>query len=417
MNHSSWSSPIDLLTATHIYFVVKMADLKFHGDITKEEFFLEWFGLFGRELGTNRAPHRDWTDNPQDFIKFIEECDTTHNDGQFCRPCWISAQPMRCIKSDTRHGFTRRIGQACAIEKLFFDFDDDTKYCPACDKYIKKEDLSRDKTNKKKGTWCPKCGCECKEKPRPEVVGREVQQFVSKTNRNVLIVKTYKGFHVYIFLRQVYPFSASKFNYAKKVYKELQEMYITEHYEFLDRRVVGDLNRFARVPLTRHEKSGQVCQILNENLKPTKVRSLDEYRTYGILPDEIELAIAIVDKKEEESREKQRKILSEMKEQLNGEGHYKPHEIRPCFQTRMDAGYMKHDQRLAWLLEIYYAGFTTPEQMLELCKKFTDYNEYISKQQIKFFFDNEGWNYKPYRCSTIKQKGWCLKSECPYYKP
>ena len=125
---------------------------KFHADLTMEKFWLDWFGPLARELGTNKYPHRNWTDNPNDLLKFIKMCAEEHEEGEHCRPCWISSQPMRYISTKR----DRLIGKACAIEKLFFDFDDDTKYCKKCDKYIKKDDFRPIKD--KKGSFCPKCG-------------------------------------------------------------------------------------------------------------------------------------------------------------------------------------------------------------------------------------------------------------------
>jgi hypothetical protein len=39
--------------------------------IKKEQFLLEFFGSFGRDLGN---PARWFTDNPNDIFSFIEEC-------------------------------------------------------------------------------------------------------------------------------------------------------------------------------------------------------------------------------------------------------------------------------------------------------------------------------------------------------
>jgi len=392
--------------------------VKFHADLTLEKFWIDWFGPLGRELGTNKFPHRNWTDNPNDLLDFAKMCASEHEKGEYCRPCWISAQPFRFIKTIEKHGYKRHVGQACAIEKLFYDFDDDTKYCKKCKKYIKKNDFRPVKD--KKGSFCPKCGTECFEKPRKDIVGKEVKQFIQNIKEHeVLIVETRKGYHVYIFLTQIFEFRRRDYTFAKEVYKLLMEQFITKEYEFMDERVIGDLMRFARVPLTAHEKTGAVCQIVDHNLKPTKVRSLDFYRTYGIRESTIENAITTVTQRRHKAIQRAEDAMKEIEESYGKNGHYLAGKIRPCFQVRMDLGEMSHAQRLAWLSEIYYAGYNTQEKMLELCRRtWKDFREQISSQQIEDFFRHERWVYKPYRCSTIKQKGWCLKDskQCPFYK-
>jgi len=355
--------------------------VEYHGSMSLEKFWIQWFGPLGRELGTNKPPHRNWTDNPNDLIDYIKMCAIEHEDDEYCRPCWITAQPFRYIKTIEKHGFQRLVGKACAIEKLFFDFDDDTKYCKKCKKYIKKDDFRQD------------------------------------IKEEVFIVETRKGYHVYIFLCQIFEFNANDFDFAKKVYKSLQERFIIGTYEFIDERIIGDINRFARVPMTAHEKNGAICQVLDRNLKPTKIRNLDFYRTYGIREGMISKTIKAVRLRIHKEHQKAEQAIKELEEGYS-EGNGFHGTIRPCFQERMDIGEMCHGQRLAWLSEVYYAGYNTEAKMLELCRKtWNDFDETISLQQIQDYFKHRRWEWKPYRCSTIKTKGWCLEDDrCPIWK-
>lgn len=393
---------------------------KFHEDMDKKKFFYQWFGLIGgRELGWNTYPHRNWTDNPEDFIKFIDACASNHENGEFCRPCWISAQPMRFVTE--KNG--RKIGSAMAIEKLFFDFDDDTKYCSKCDEYIKKDDLVKDK--KQRGTFCPKCMMVCEEKPRLEVVGEEVKVFLKKSiaicksqrhqfSPEPLVVKTRKGYHVYFFLVDVLVFSKDQFKFAKALYKDMQNTLIGGiPYEFLDERVKGDLNRFARVPLTPHEKTGKVCEILNIRLEQTKVRNIEVFRTYGIPESFVKNTIEKLKERQHKEQKQREKELEHFERKVTPRnGTYKVG-IRPCFKVRMNKGYMNHGQRLAWLAELFYNGYNTPTKMLEMCRRtFSDFDETLSMQQINDYFDKNRYYYRPYRCVTIMKKGWCLYEKC-----
>lgn len=403
--------------------------MKFHEDMDKEKFFLQWFGLIGgRELGWNTYPHRNWTDNPDDLLDFVKACESSHEDGEYCRPCWITAQPMRFVLQKGE----RKIGKAMAIEKLYFDFDDDTKYCEKCDKYIKKDNLEKGK-NKEKGSFCPHCKSSCEEQPRLDVVGEEVKEFLknsiiickSQSNKfspEPLIVRTRKGYHVYFFLVDVLVFSKGKFKFAKALYKDMQKILAEKgegEYEFLDKRVIGDLNRFARVPLTPHEKTGKICEIVDQNLKPTKVRNTAFFKTYGIPESFVKATIKKLKKRLREEHLKREEELKKFEnEAVSQNGRTFRNEIRPCFTTRMARGEMKHGQRLAWLAEIYHNGYDTPEKMLELCRKtWNDFLETKSMQQIKDYFEHKRYDYPPYRCKTIRREGWCLYDKCPLWKP
>jgi len=392
--------------------------VSFHGELNKHKFWINWFGLFGRELGTNKSPRRNWTDNPNDLVSHAMMCAEEHEEKEFCRPCWISVQPMKFIREEKKYGMTRLVGNAMAIEKLFYDFDDGWRKCPCGEEGMELEK-------------CPKCGKKLTKKyssPRLELVAVEVSRFlndVKSTCRSKrfpfdpepFIVQTRKGYHVYFWLRQVFQFNQSDFGFAKEVYKELQEMITSEEYEFLDKRVIGDLNRFARVPLTPHEKTGKICQVVGHDLLPAKIRNLEFYRVYGIPVSLVKKSIKIIKRRRRERAKEEQRRLREL-EQRGGVGNIDGKfqgKIRPCFQKRMDAGEMKHDQRLAWLFEIYYAGHKTEEAMVEQCKCFNDFKDKTSRKQVVWFLENEKYVYPPYRCKTIMGKGWCLGEECPIF--
>ncbi len=86
--------------------------------ITKEQFLLEFFGSFGRDLGN---PERWFTDNTLDMLSFIEECAENQ------LPAFMSVQPEK------------NKAQPLGIEKLFFDFD----YCKKSEKLTETETQQR----------------------------------------------------------------------------------------------------------------------------------------------------------------------------------------------------------------------------------------------------------------------------------
>jgi len=314
----------------------------------------------------------------------------------------------------------REYGKPMAIEKLFFDFDDDSKHCQGCDEYILKDNLDKGQ--------CPKCKTDCIDKPRLEIVAQEVLRFLAIVEKNCkaqkdkfnpipFIVQTYKGYHVYYFLSKVCEFSPIRYNEFKELYETLQKLLVGNRmdYQFMDSLIVGDLNRMARVPLTPHEKSGQICEILDEKLQKTKIRSPNFYRNYGIPLSFVRKAIKIMERNRTREYNQEKSIMKEMENKVkngNGNGIESGHGIRPCFLERMKRKEATHAMRLAWLPEIYYNGYNTPEKMLELCREtWSDFNEKISRDQIEYWFKHELYLYHPWKCSTIRRKNWCLGEE------
>jgi hypothetical protein len=334
--------------------------------ITKEKLWLEFFGNFGRDLGN---PQRWFTNNPNDIYQFIDNC--TENK----LPAFISVQPKK--DKNTIQG----------IEKLFFDFD----YSATNDANTEVE---------KAILW--------------EDMEKEVKFFLNhldELNIKPLVVKTCKGFHVYVFLDLVYGLGNGDNKLLKEVYKQLQMALLDGHdYKYIDWHVIGDLNRLSRIPLSIHQKTGKECIIVDNQLRPDKIRSLDFFRLYGLKEADLKAIIKriVKNKKPIDNTPKDYPI--------NSNNNFK--DIRPCFKKAMAAGEMCHDQRLALLLEIYSLGNQNLDGMVEYFKCFNDFNEDETSKQVAWFLENEvakGFT-KPYRCKTIADKGWCIGEQCPFFK-
>lgn len=367
--------------------------LKLHGNLTLEEWWLQWFGIHGRELGSNAKhsfgvhpkgwteSHRMFTNNPKIYLQFVNWCKENN------KACWITSQPMR------------EYNLPLGIEKIFFDFDYPLK---------------------KNWNMTPR---------RRELVKEQILEFLDMVDcAEPFIVATRKGYHVYIFLRRIYEFDPHNIDFAKdvfgvlgltllgmtKLYEQLDEK-DRKRWKYLDFSPLGDICRMARVPLTIHEKTGLQCLVLNKRLKPTKIRSPDFYKTYGLGEDKISEAVKIVRAYYQKriAREK-RRIESGTSDFKNGSGRFQGR-IRPCFQKRLEVGEMNHQQRLALLIEAYWSGRRTEEQLMDICRNFNDFNEMKSRQQVRWFLNRKAGQYPPYRCSTIQRLGWCLRGECPLY--
>jgi hypothetical protein len=219
--------------------------------ITKDQFLLEFFGSFGRDLGN---PERWFTDNPNDVFAFIEEC------AENKAPAFISVQPEK--------------NKACplGIEKVFFDFD-----------YCKKSDLL----------------AEAEIQERKLKLREELKYFLKQLdclNIKPLVVRTRRGYNVHVFFDSVYEVN-NELEFWKQVYKQLQLALLRDHdYRFIDYAVVGDINRMCRIPFSIHEKSGEECIVVNSNLEDDKVRSVEYFKLYGLKQKDI---LAAMDKARE----------------------------------------------------------------------------------------------------------------------
>ena len=213
----------------------------------------------------------------------------------------------------------------------------------------------------------------------------EVEFFLKKLEgRRIvpLVVKTRKGFHVYIYLDQVYQLSVDNEDLLKEVYYQLQYNFMRDKkggYKYLDKAVVGDVKRMCRIPTSIHEVSGEECilieRIVNGNPIPAKFRGIDQFRLSGLKSSDwlraIESAFRALKRREEIALKEEAARIKEAQERKESGMPEFNFEIRPCFKRRMEAGEMGHQMRLALELEAYWAGYKTRESMIDLFRCFT----------------------------------------------
>lgn len=345
--------------------------------ITKEQFWSELFGLDGRNLGN---PKQWFTENPSDMLQFIEDCIVK------CLPAFMSIQPM---KSHT---------QPLGIERIFFDFD-----C-VNETFLKELEHQEPDEAKKKAII---------EQRRIEMTN-EVKIFVQairKSNIRPLIVKTNKGYHVYIYFDYVYLIN-SNLSFWNKVYGQIQQRFLSSHnYKYADKAVLGNLRKMCRIPLSVHQKTGEECIIVDNQLRPDKIRSIKYYKLYGLKKADITLAVKKV-------REVKKSVKAEAYQRTEGKSFKFLNAIRPCFQKAIDSHEMCHAQRLALLLEAYCAGYDAQQSLIDFFRYFNDFDESKTRYQVDYFFKNtvKKGQVRPYKCKTIAEKGWCLGEECPLFR-
>lgn len=394
--------------------------MKFHGDMTIEEWWMDWFGLWGREIGSNPPfpSHRKYSDNPRELVDDIRFCEA------HTLPIWITAQPHSAY------------GVPMGIEKVFLDFDDDTRYCPECDEWYPKKDTKHiEKRSRKDNTLvCKKHRCVTIIKPRKEIIAPIVilmiKQCIISRKLTPLVIETHKGYHVYIFFQKIQSFTRTQEKYVKSVYTELIQTILLKNkkYRFLDSSCETDIRRMARVPLTIHEKMGARCRIVElkgDKLVEGKIRSINYYRSGGFKKSDFQEAGKVVIRKQEEKAEREKELLEKGIGSLitptqNGSSFHNV--IRPCFQIRADIGEMTHAMRLAFLTEAYFNGYKgetdeeSEEKLVDLFVDFSDFIESKTRYFVKYFLDHEPDVYPPYKCSTLMEKGYCIEDECSIYR-
>ena len=319
-----------------------------------EEFLKEWFGIHaGRELG---SPERFFVEKPEDLIDFVQKCRAEH------APCYMSVQP-----------YSRR-DQVYGLEKLFFDFD--------C-----KEDTSL--------AW------------------RDAATFAENLIEfyRVLPFITFsggKGYHVYVFLKNTVVFPLHRTEFVKHVYERLQRKLLKGlKFETLDQSVIGDLKRLARVPYSIHEKTEKTCHPISLQHQFIDPRSLEVYRLYGLDTGLIQDICG-----ELKLEEKLKEFLTREKKSIR---IFKTGKVRPCIQEALKQPLEDkegHLMRLAIAVEFLNKGYSV-DQVVDLFRAQGDFSERKTRYYVE---DAKRKGYKPFRCSKIRELGFCLGDSCMLQK-
>jgi len=349
--------------------------------ISESEFLLEFFGNYGRILGNPpyAGRKRYFTDNPNNIFECIEFAEKNK------LPAFISVQPF------SSYGIVK------GIEKLFLDFD----YGRASDELTEKQ-IAESK----------------------EEVDFELKRFVYKLSKRdpkltPMIIKTNKGYHVYIYLDKIYEFSDSQ-DFVKEIYKTLVDsIKCYRSVSYLDASTDEDLVRLCRIPFSIHQVSGKKCVLLKVNkdnqFEEDKIRGLDYYRKGGLKYSDVIQAVKDTIKRlkmEEEDRKKVKNMI------YTGQVSQTISQIRPCYLKALKGKEMEHGQRLALLGEAWYSGLRDVDSIANLFSNMNDFNLGLTRYYVKYFIDKQSYlEYPPYKCETIKKLGWCLESnECQIWR-
>lgn len=314
-------------------------------------FWAEWFGPEPRELGD---PKRWLAETPEDLQEFI----ASNNP-----PVFMSVN------------YYNERNRVSRISDLFFDFD-------------YKDDLSV--------AW-----------EDARIFARRLESYYDI--KSLLCFSGNKGYHLHVFLDTPIGYNLSQ-RHLKQLYERLQVMLLGRgQYPSLDMHVVGDVKRLARVPYTRHEKSGEYCQPVDVNQRPVLLMPGFKYvlREHGVTHDlVVKAASQIFDGENEKLRPK--KVHPKRPKTFdNG--------LRPCIEAVIQAGNIHtpdHKMKVAAVAEMSAHGWSA-ERIISAFSSMADFDRKTTETQVRHALKR---GYKPFKCSTIQRLGGCVGSECPYYR-
>lgn len=335
-----------------------MKFLKFLRDINYiQSFYKAWFGYHsGREVFHAGIKDRLFLNKPTQLYDYVQECELLG------LPAYMSVHPFKARD----HVF--------GLEKLFFDFD--------C-----KENLDK--------AW------------------NETRDFAAKIEKfynakPLILFSGCKGFHVYVWLWSLVEIEKKRERQAKQIYKKLQDKLLKGlKYETLDPQVIGDIKRLARVPYSKHEKTGALCLPLTIHMQPLHFfpSALEGYRNHGLGPSIFQNVAKELQKPKQKRSTLMKKGILNL---YNGC-------VRPCIEFALRTSlHDKHGHlmRLAIATEYLNHGYRV-ENVVHLFQGQTDFDELKTRYFVK---DAQTKGYRPFRCSTIQTLGFCLADSCPLFK-
>jgi hypothetical protein len=259
-------------------------------------------------------------------------------------PCWMSVQRFKARN------------QVSTVEKLFFDFDGPL---------IK--------------AW------------------KEASTFAQHLKQHydvepLLLFSGRKGYAVYVWLANPQHFEDNKS--AKMFYKTAQNILLKGlKFETLDQQPIGDIKRISRVPYTVHEKSGNPCVPLTIQHAPLLITSLMAFKKKGLDKRFVKVCNKHIE------RGGARKRLTVFKKAVMG--------MRPCISAALAKpldGQNGHLMRLAIAIEYLHLGMKPSE----IAAFFQSQSDYDYEKSLRFIEDARRRYYKPFKCRTIRELGFCL---------
>jgi hypothetical protein len=220
-----------------------------------------------------------------------------------------------------------------------------------------------------------------------------------------------KGYHVYIFLENVLTLPTWSLAFVKQIYETLQNKLLRGlKFETLDPVVVGDIKRLARIPYTVHEESNKLCVPLTTAHQFMELQTLDIFRESGLNTD---ILNSVCQEVESQNYLEQILAKSRVKHTIKFNTN---HRIRPCIETAVGLPLHNgtgHKMRIAIVAE-YSNKDASLDQIVDLFRTQIDFGD---GSKTRYYVQNLiRKKYKPFKCKTIQELGFCLGNSCPTYK-
>lgn len=336
---------------------------------THREFWAAWFGYSsGREVleaaPTRGGWTRTWLGDPGLFREHVAQCEERG------WPCYMSVNT-----------YGRR-GRLHALDRLFWDFD------------------SQEKTPDLDAAW--------RDARRLHDALEQLHQVGS-----LLVASGMKGYHVHAFLSTPIEIPPGTERVARAAVRILQTRLLQGlTLPTIDRGVVGDIARLARVPYTMHHPKelkdgtalpGGLCQPLTPEREVLLLDAsdVDGLRDRGVPIKAVGSAIRSAWMAEEIRQARREKGVTGGTPRVKG--------VRPCLEALLRQGSFSHKMRLAIVTEYHHRTGLGEDKLVALFRGMEDFDENRARYQVRHILRR---GYKPFRCVTLKAAGVCLGDAC-----
>jgi len=217
---------------------------------------------------------------------------------------------------------------------------------------------------------------------------------VGLPNRRVYF--TGRGFHVYIDFPEHHID-----NYGKRVRMWAEDCLLTK---YVDRHVLGDKRRMARIPYTKNSKTGLYCVGIDENMSFEEIES--NARMSIVTPVYVKKTdlwkwLLEYDVSENGDVEKAQSAVKKCPKM--------PSCIAKIIDDMLATREMSHERRL--LLGTFLLKFMNVDDAIDVFRPLSDFSESYTRYQLEWLKNNK---YEPYSCKRIKEFGLC-DEKCEYF--
>lgn len=333
-------------------------------------FWAAWFGYHsGREVleaaPTRAGWTRAWLGDPGLFMEHITRCE------ELGWPCYMSVSV-----------YSRR-GRLHSLDRLFWDFD------------------SKEEPPDLEAAW------------RDARRLHDALESLYKVG-SLIVASGMKGYHVYVFLLTPVTFRPEDERLVKAATRLLQARLLQGlELPTMDRAVLGDIARLARVPYTMHQPKllrdggvlpGGLCQPLTPERRPLLLEAADlgDLRARGVTMEMLGDALRSAGMGEEIRRLRREAGVPHVPPRMR--------DVRSCLEKLLRRGSIPHQMRLAIVTEHHHRAGLGEDELVALFRGLKDFDEGRTRYQVRHILRG---GYKPWRCATIGDAGFCLEEGCP----